>query len=220
MSRSIRSMRAASWRPPRWATQRQRDRADRACSAAQAQQGQRDQFNDSQETLVHARRGYRRQAVRGQQRPGARHGEGSRRHQQLLHRRLLQHEHKDGWQVPARPGQVHSSSWMPSWITAAAISARRNFDKFTSTDKEDQLQQALMLGDPITDLSLNGEIDYFRLAHDRYFVPFSVKIPGSEIALAKSKGAAVHAIRFHRPGARRAHETGGRGPRLHPHQAG
>jgi hypothetical protein len=45
-------------------------------------------------------------------------------------------------------------------------------------------------------LSLNGEIDYFRLARDRYFVPFSVKIPGSEIALAKSKGAAVTQFDF------------------------
>jgi hypothetical protein len=66
----------------------------------------------------------------------------------------------------------------------------KEFKKFTSTDKEDQLAQALMLGDPLTDLSLTGEIDYFRLARDRYFVPFSVKIPGAEIALAKSKGNA------------------------------
>jgi VWFA-related protein len=66
----------------------------------------------------------------------------------------------------------------------------KEFKKFTSTDKEDQLSQALMLGDPLTDLSLTGELDYFRLARDRYFVPFSVKIPGAEIALAKSKGNA------------------------------
>lgn len=66
----------------------------------------------------------------------------------------------------------------------------KTFKKFTSQDKEDQLAQALMLGDPLTDLSLTGELDYFRLARDRYFVPFSVKIPGSEIALAKSKGKA------------------------------
>ena len=66
----------------------------------------------------------------------------------------------------------------------------KEFKKFTSTDKEDQLSQALMLGDPLTDLSLTGELDYFRLARERYFVPFSVKIPGSEIALAKSKGNA------------------------------
>ena len=66
--------------------------------------------------------------------------------------------------------------------------AEKDFGKFTSADKEDQLQQALILGDPITDLSLAAEVNYFRLARDRYFVPFSVKIPGSEIALAKSKG--------------------------------
>jgi len=65
---------------------------------------------------------------------------------------------------------------------------QKQFAKFTATDKEDQLQQALMLGDPVTDLSLSAELDYFRLARDRYFVPFSVKIPGSEIALAKKRG--------------------------------
>lgn len=64
----------------------------------------------------------------------------------------------------------------------------KEFRKFTSTDKEDQLAQALMLGDPLTDLSITGELDYFRLARDRYFVPLSVKIPGSEIALAKTRG--------------------------------
>jgi len=64
------------------------------------------------------------------------------------------------------------------------------FAKFTATDKENQLQAALLLGDPVTDLELSGEVDYFRLARDRYFIPFSVKIPGSEIALAKAKGNA------------------------------
>jgi VWFA-related protein len=64
----------------------------------------------------------------------------------------------------------------------------KDFGKFTAADKEDQLQQALMLGDPMTDLTLAVEVNYFRLARDRYFVPFSVKIPGAEIALAKSKG--------------------------------
>ncbi len=67
--------------------------------------------------------------------------------------------------------------------------AEKDFGKFTAADKEDQLQQALILGDPITDLTIAAEVNYFRLARDRYFVPFSVKIPGSEIALAKTKGA-------------------------------
>ncbi len=74
--------------------------------------------------------------------------------------------------------------------------AEKEFGKFTAADKEDQLQQALILGDPITDLTLAAEVNYFRLARDRYFVPFSVKIPGSEIALAKSKGNAKTDLDF------------------------
>jgi len=72
----------------------------------------------------------------------------------------------------------------------------KDFKKFTSSDKESQLEQALMLGEPVTDLTVSGELDYFRLARDRYFVPFSVKIPGSEIALAKSKGASQTELEF------------------------
>jgi VWFA-related protein len=73
---------------------------------------------------------------------------------------------------------------------------QKEFKKFTNADKEDQLAQALMLGDPLTDLSLTAELDYFRLAKDRYFIPFAVKIPGSEIALAKSKGHAQTEFEF------------------------
>jgi hypothetical protein len=53
---------------------------------------------------------------------------------------------------------------------------RQGFNKFTSADKERQLQQALMVGDPMTDNDIAMEVDYFRLARDRYFVPISVKI--------------------------------------------
>ena len=95
---------------------------------------------------------------------------------------------------------------------------QKQFAKFTSTDKEDQLQQALMLGDPLTDLSLSGELDYFRLARDRYFIPFSVKIPGAEIALAKKRGRRADRIRFHRPGARRARRLVQRGARRDQNQ--
>ena len=67
---------------------------------------------------------------------------------------------------------------------------QKDFKKFTGNDKENQLQQAIMLGEPVTDLTLTAELNYFRLSRDRYFIPFAVKIPGSEIALARSKGAA------------------------------
>jgi VWFA-related protein len=63
--------------------------------------------------------------------------------------------------------------------------ADKVFAKFTSGDKERQLQDALMLGDPVSELPLAIEIDHFRIGRDRYFVPISVKIPGSAINLAK-----------------------------------
>ncbi len=67
--------------------------------------------------------------------------------------------------------------------------AGKQFNKFSESDKEHQLAQALVLGDPITDMDLAMELDYFRLARDRYFVPLAVKIPGSEIELARHGGA-------------------------------
>ena len=63
--------------------------------------------------------------------------------------------------------------------------ASKEFKQFTAADRESRLQEALLLGDPITDLSLQLELNYFRLAQDRYFVPLEAKIPGSEIDLAK-----------------------------------
>lgn len=74
--------------------------------------------------------------------------------------------------------------------------AGKQFSKFTSADKERQLSEALMLSDPVTDLNIVAEIDYFRLARDRYFVPISVKIPGSELVLAKKGGAEKTSIDF------------------------
>jgi len=67
--------------------------------------------------------------------------------------------------------------------------ASKEFKQFTSSDKERQLQEALLLGDPVTDLTVAAEINYFRQAKDRYFVPVSVKIPGSDIDLARKSGA-------------------------------
>src|SRR5664280_1288650 len=50
----------------------------------------------------------------------------------------------------------------------------KEYNKSTSTDKERQLQEALLLGDPVTDLPLALEINYFRLVGDHYFVPVAV----------------------------------------------
>jgi len=70
----------------------------------------------------------------------------------------------------------------------AGYYAAKTFQKFTAGDKERQLEEALTLGDPVSELPLALEVDYFRVARDRYFVPISVKIPGSVLALAKKGG--------------------------------
>jgi len=63
--------------------------------------------------------------------------------------------------------------------------AGKTWQKFNANDKERQLEEALTLGDPVNELPLAVEVDYFRVARDRYFVPISVKIPGSAVGLTK-----------------------------------
>ena len=67
--------------------------------------------------------------------------------------------------------------------------ANKVFSKFTASDKERQLEEALMLGDPITELPIEMELNYFQLNGSEYFVPISVRIPGSELVLAQKVDA-------------------------------
>lgn len=74
--------------------------------------------------------------------------------------------------------------------------ASKQFSKFTAAEKERQLEDALMLPDPITELTIAMEVDYFQLNRAEYFVPVVVKIPGRELALAKRGGAERTMIDF------------------------
>jgi VWFA-related protein len=74
--------------------------------------------------------------------------------------------------------------------------ANKEFSRFTAADKERQLEDALMLEDPITDLTIAMEINYFQLNRAEYSVPIVVKIPGRELALAKRFGAEHTLIDF------------------------
>jgi VWFA-related protein len=74
--------------------------------------------------------------------------------------------------------------------------ANKEFSRFTAADKERQLEDALMLPDPVTDLTIAMEINYFQLNRAEYFVPIIVKIPGRELALAKRFGAEHTVIDF------------------------
>lgn len=53
-----------------------------------------------------------------------------------------------------------------------------------------------MLGDPITDLTISMEINYFQLNRAEYCVPIVVKIPGRELAIAKKMGSERTQIDF------------------------
>jgi VWFA-related protein len=74
--------------------------------------------------------------------------------------------------------------------------ADKEFGKMSGADKERQLEDALMLDNPITDIPIALEVNYFQLNRAEYFVPISVKIPGSELTLAKRGGAQKTTIDF------------------------
>ena len=66
----------------------------------------------------------------------------------------------------------------PLWSIDRVTTRGRSSTKFTAVDKERQLEDALMLNDPITELTVAMEINYFQLNRAEYFVPIVVKIPG------------------------------------------
>jgi VWFA-related protein len=74
--------------------------------------------------------------------------------------------------------------------------AGKEFRKFTAADKERQLEDALMLEDPITELTIAMEVNYFQLNRAEYYVPVVMKIPGSELARARKGGAERTLIDF------------------------
>src|SRR5215471_1380791 len=58
-----------------------------------------------------------------------------------------------------------------------------------SAEKERQLEDAFLHSDPITDMTIAMEINHFQLNRAEYSVPLTVKIPGSELGLARNGGA-------------------------------
>ena len=72
--------------------------------------------------------------------------------------------------------------------------AEAEFKVMGSAGREKQLQDAMLLGDPVTDLPLAVEIDWFRKGSE-WLVPVAVKIPGTEIPLRK-KGSTEESTTF------------------------
>ena len=65
----------------------------------------------------------------------------------------------------------------------------KEWAKQSTADRERQLEEAMMLENPVTDITIALELNYFKLNSAEYFVPIAVKIPGSELALAQRRGA-------------------------------
>src|SRR5688500_10340404 len=66
--------------------------------------------------------------------------------------------------------------------------ADKEWAKQNGVERERQLEEALMLENPITDITIALELNYFQITRPEYFVPLSVKIPGSELELAQRRG--------------------------------
>lgn len=87
--------------------------------------------------------------------------------------------------VSLAPGRVGELSYRPGYY------GDKDFSKFNATDKERQLADALKLEDPITDIPMAAAVNYFQINRSEYFVPISVRMPGSELAKARSAGAST-----------------------------
>jgi len=74
--------------------------------------------------------------------------------------------------------------------------AEKEWAKQNSVDRERQLEEALMLEDPITDITIALELNYFQITRSEYFLPVAAKIPGSELELARRRGAPRLTLEF------------------------
>ncbi|MBM3785943.1 MAG: VWA domain-containing protein [Acidobacteria bacterium] len=61
--------------------------------------------------------------------------------------------------------------------------ADKVWSQFDAADKEKQLSEAMVLGNPVTDLEMAVEVMYFRMEKGRYAVPVALKIPGSQVGM-------------------------------------
>src|SRR5262249_34166533 len=68
--------------------------------------------------------------------------------------------------------------------------APKEYAKFNAVDKERQLEDALRAEDPITEIPMALDRNYFRLNSAEYFVRVSVRMPGSELARPRADGSA------------------------------
>ena len=62
--------------------------------------------------------------------------------------------------------------------------------------KERQIQDAFVMAEPVTDLAIAAEVDFFRQNNAEYFAPITLRIPGSALTPAKKSGAQTTTLEF------------------------
>jgi hypothetical protein len=85
---------------------------------------------------------------------------------------------------------------IPSNPTASNSQKAETAPPLDSADNERQLEDAFLRSNPITDMTIAMELNYFQLNRAEYFVPLTVKIPGGELALAQKGGAERASFEF------------------------
>ena len=68
--------------------------------------------------------------------------------------------------------------------------AGKVWHRMSGQDKEKQLTEAIGAGEPLTEIPIALQVDYFRVGPTSYFVPVSIKVPGSAVELAAKGGGA------------------------------
>lgn len=76
----------------------------------------------------------------------------------------------------------------------AGYYAPKEYAKFNATEKERQLEDALRTADPMTDIPMAMEVNYFQLNGSEYFVPVSVRIPGSELTRPRANASTTDIV--------------------------
>jgi VWFA-related protein len=85
--------------------------------------------------------------------------------------------------------------------------ANRDFEHSGKQDRERQLQDQLMTDLSSTDLTVWLQTSFFRMSDDRFYVPVSIAVPGSEIPFVQSSSqdrATIDVIGLMRDGQQRA----------------
>ena len=96
------------------------------------------------------------------------------------------HPDKDGkyrrLKVALRDGLSADLSYRPGYY------GEKEYARFNATERERQLEEALRAEDPITEIPMAAEINYFQISSAEYYVPVSVRMPGSELTRARPSG--------------------------------